>query len=202
MNISSLQVVRSQRSPFASDPMFRYFFGDQMARAAGLAESRLRRGRVERRLHPHQQPRRRRRARPGVGRHVRQARAQGEDHRHRRVDRPGAAQDRGARPAGAAVGGLRQAQGRRVGPRGRQPVPVEPDRHARHRLGARPQPRRQRRDLRRLHPDRRGHQSGQLGRRARQRARRAHRHQHGDLQRIGRLPGQSGSPSRATWRAT
>ena len=31
MNISSLQVVRSQRSPFASDPMFRYFFGDQMA---------------------------------------------------------------------------------------------------------------------------------------------------------------------------
>ena len=30
MNISSL-VVRSQRSPFASDPMFRYFFGDQMA---------------------------------------------------------------------------------------------------------------------------------------------------------------------------
>jgi Do/DeqQ family serine protease len=31
MNISSLQMVRSQRSPFASDPMFRYFFGDQMA---------------------------------------------------------------------------------------------------------------------------------------------------------------------------
>ena len=31
MNISSLQLVRSQRSPFASDPMFRYFFGDQMA---------------------------------------------------------------------------------------------------------------------------------------------------------------------------
>jgi len=30
MNISSL-VTRSQRSPFASDPMFRYFFGDQMA---------------------------------------------------------------------------------------------------------------------------------------------------------------------------
>src|SRR6185295_10922131 len=31
MNITSLQVVRSQNSPFASDPMFRYFFGDQMA---------------------------------------------------------------------------------------------------------------------------------------------------------------------------
>jgi Do/DeqQ family serine protease len=31
MNITSLQVVRTQNSPFASDPMFRYFFGDQMA---------------------------------------------------------------------------------------------------------------------------------------------------------------------------
>jgi Do/DeqQ family serine protease len=31
MNIASLQVVRTQNSPFASDPMFRYFFGDQMA---------------------------------------------------------------------------------------------------------------------------------------------------------------------------
>jgi Do/DeqQ family serine protease len=31
MNIASLQVVRSQSSPFTSDPMFRYFFGDQMA---------------------------------------------------------------------------------------------------------------------------------------------------------------------------
>ena len=31
MNISSLQVVRTQGSPFYSDPMFRYFFGDQMA---------------------------------------------------------------------------------------------------------------------------------------------------------------------------
>ena len=31
MNITSLQVVRTQNSPFATDPMFRYFFGDQMA---------------------------------------------------------------------------------------------------------------------------------------------------------------------------
>ena len=31
MNITSLQVVRTQNSPFASDPLFRYFFGDQMA---------------------------------------------------------------------------------------------------------------------------------------------------------------------------
>jgi Do/DeqQ family serine protease len=31
MNISSLQVVRTQNSPFNSDPLFRHFFGDQMA---------------------------------------------------------------------------------------------------------------------------------------------------------------------------
>jgi Do/DeqQ family serine protease len=31
MNIASLQQVRTQNSPFASDPMFRYFFGDQLA---------------------------------------------------------------------------------------------------------------------------------------------------------------------------
>jgi Do/DeqQ family serine protease len=30
MNISSLQVVRQANSPFASDPLFRYFFGDDM----------------------------------------------------------------------------------------------------------------------------------------------------------------------------
>ena len=31
MNIASLQIVRSQNTPFASDPLFRYCFGDQMA---------------------------------------------------------------------------------------------------------------------------------------------------------------------------
>jgi hypothetical protein len=31
MNITSLMQVRTPNSPFASDPMFRYFFGDQMA---------------------------------------------------------------------------------------------------------------------------------------------------------------------------
>jgi serine protease Do len=31
MNITSLQVVRTQNSPYNSDPLFRYFFGDQMA---------------------------------------------------------------------------------------------------------------------------------------------------------------------------
>jgi serine protease Do len=29
MNITSLQIVRQQNSPFASDPLFRYFFGDR-----------------------------------------------------------------------------------------------------------------------------------------------------------------------------
>ena len=45
------------------------------------------------------------------------------------------------------------------------------------------------RRLRGLHPDRRRHQPGQLGRRAHQRARRAHRHQHRDLLAERRLPG-------------
>jgi serine protease Do len=31
MNIASLQVVRAENSPFATDPLFRHFFGDQMA---------------------------------------------------------------------------------------------------------------------------------------------------------------------------
>jgi serine protease Do len=31
MNITSLQIVRSQNTPFATDPLFRYFFGDPMA---------------------------------------------------------------------------------------------------------------------------------------------------------------------------
>lgn len=30
VNVSSLQVVRSPRSPFANDPFFRYFFGDEL----------------------------------------------------------------------------------------------------------------------------------------------------------------------------
>ena len=39
-----------------------------------------------------------------------------------------------------AVGRLVEAEGRRVGARDRQSVPAQSDRHARHRLGARPQP--------------------------------------------------------------
>ena len=40
MNITSLQVVRTQNSPFASDPMFRYFFGDPRWRRRATASRR------------------------------------------------------------------------------------------------------------------------------------------------------------------
>src|SRR3954463_14988431 len=39
MNISSLQVVRQQNSPFASDPLFRYFFGDDASGRSRIAQS-------------------------------------------------------------------------------------------------------------------------------------------------------------------
>ena len=65
-NISSLQVVRRPNSPFANDPFFRYFFGDQdvfgsrdrrsLSLGSGVIVSR-------RRLRRHQQPCRRRRRR-------------------------------------------------------------------------------------------------------------------------------------------
>ena len=62
----------------------------------------------------------------------------GAGRRRRSSHRPGAAEDQRARPADHAVGRFEQAEGRRVGAGDRQPVPAEPDRHARHRLGARP----------------------------------------------------------------
>ena len=58
-----------------------------------------------------------------------------------------------------------------------------------------------RRRLRRLHPDRCGHQSRQLRRRADQRARRADRDQHRHLQPDRRLPGSRLRRARAIWRA-
>jgi Do/DeqQ family serine protease len=39
MNISSLNVVRQQNSPFASDPLFRYFFGDDVAPRSRVSQS-------------------------------------------------------------------------------------------------------------------------------------------------------------------
>ena len=72
--------------------------------------------------------------------------------------------------------------------RHRQSVRRRPDRHHRHRQRHGPrQPRH--RGLRGLHPDRRRHQSRQLGRRARGRRGPAHRHQHRHLQPQRRQPG-------------
>ena len=133
------------------------------------AEPRLGRHRLGRRLRPHQQPRRRRRGAPRSSvaladkREMRGARSSasttGPTSALLKVDARG--------PADAAVGRLVEAQGRRVGAGDRQPVPAEPDGHARHRQRARPQPNVGIADLRGLHPDRRGDQSRQLGRRAR-----------------------------------
>ncbi len=58
----------------------------------------------------------------------------------------------------------RQAAGRRLGDHRRQPVRPGRHRHGGHHLGLWPRPGRQLVDLRRLHPDRRADQPGQLGR--------------------------------------
>ena len=63
-NISSVQVVRRSASPFANDPFFQYFFGDQgemFGRSRARAEPGLGRRHFSRRLRRHQQPRDRRR---------------------------------------------------------------------------------------------------------------------------------------------
>ena len=91
-------------------------------------------------------------------------------------------------PAGGPVGRFLEAEGRRMGARDRQPVPIEPDGDARDRVGAGAREHR-RGGIRRLHPDRRGHQPRKLRRRADQRPRRADRHQYRHLQSDGRIPG-------------
>ena len=96
-NISSTQIVRGANSPFENDPFFRYFFGDDDPfgnRERARAEPRVRGDRLGRRLPAHQQPRHRRRGRPGVGRARRQARDAGQGRRRRRVDRHRGAQGR------------------------------------------------------------------------------------------------------------
>ena len=62
-NISSVQVVRRSASPFANDPFFQYFFGDQddlFGRSRAAAEPGLGRRDFGRRLRRHQQARDRR----------------------------------------------------------------------------------------------------------------------------------------------
>ena len=192
-NISSMQPPRRRTSPFAGDPFFEQFFGDMDAfggRAQPQYSLGLGRGRLRRWLHPDQRPRARRagtrhRSPRDAGRQARVARAgdrRGSGHRHR------AGQDQRPQPGGHPVGRFQPAQDRRVGAGHRQPVSTEPDRHARHRLGAGPDQPGHRR-VRGLHPDRCRHQPRQLRRRADQQPRRAHRHQHGDLHREPRLSG-------------
>ena len=115
-------------------------------------------------------------------------------------DRPRAAEDRRAEPAGDPVGRLVEAEGRRMGAGDRQPVSAQPDRHARHRQRARPRQRRHRR-LRGLHPDRRRHQPGQLRRRADQQRAASWSASTPRSSARAAATRASASPCRATWRA-
>ena len=105
--------------------------------------------------------------------------------RHRREDRPRAAQDR-CRRQEVHLRQVRRGRGprRRLGRRRRQSVRPRRHGHRRHRLG--PRPRDRRRPLRRLPADRRGGQPRQLGRPDLQPQRRSHRRQHRDLLAVGR----------------
>ena len=171
------------------NPFFQMFYGDRSGAAAD--EPRLGRHRLGRRLHPDEQPRHRQtRDADDQGHAAGRPRAAGASS-SASTPSPTWRSSRSTRQNldAAAVGRLEQAARRRVGAGGRQSVRVQPDGHARHRLGRRTGHDPQLGDLQRLHPDRRGDQPGQLGRRARQQPRRARRHQHDDLQRDGRLPG-------------
>ena len=105
--------------------------------------------------------------------------------RHRSEDRPRA--DQGRRRRRVPVRHVRRqgAAHRRLGGGGRQSVRPRRHRDGRHRVGARP--RHRRRSLRRLHPDRRADQQGQLGRPGVRRRRQRDRRQHGDLLAVRRL---------------
>ena len=130
-----------------------------------------------------------------VHRHAdRQARVQGPHHRRRQAHRRGGGQDRGHRPALREDRRREPPQGRRMGDGHRLAVRAGEHRHRRHRQRQAARHRR----LPALHPDRRGHQPGQLGRPAAQPARRGGGHQLADLQPLGRLHGHLASPSRST----
>ena len=98
-NISSIQVVRRPNSPFANDPFFQYFFGDDRARCSATRTATSRAsaracvisadGYVVTNNHVVGEGD----AEVTVTVGDRRERA-GEDHRRRLVDRPGAAQDR------------------------------------------------------------------------------------------------------------
>ena len=147
-------------------------------------------------VHPHEQSRGDRRSAahqpagsggPRVDRRRQAGTGRGRDRRGS-GHRPRAAQGGCAQPAHDSVGRFVGAQSGRVGAGDRQPVSVEPECVARHRLRDRPhQPGHP--GLRGFRADRCRDQPGQFGRRARERPRRAGRHQHGHLQPERRLSG-------------
>ena len=179
VNVYASQQVKAA-SPFAGDPFFEQFFGGQAPRAgavrAGFGGHRRPEG-----LHRHQLPCHSG-CRRGEGRDLRRAGIRLQGAAQGRVARSCRSQDRWrCRFPGHPDRRFRRAGGRRSRAGHRQSVRRRPDDDQRHRLGAGALAYR-RVGFRLLHPDRRGDQSGQFGRRADQHERAAGRHQHRDLQ--------------------
>ena len=111
-NISSLQVVRTPqlavRERSVLPLLLRRRRAVRIARPP-FAQPRLRRHHLGRRLRRHQQPRRRRERPRDHGRAGRQARDQGQGHRHRSGHRHRAAEDRRHRPARSSRGAIRRS---------------------------------------------------------------------------------------------
>ena len=127
-----LQAVRHARRPGRRAMRRRRAIPASHDHGAGLRLLHL-----GRRLHRHQQPRRRPRDRSD-GDHLRRQDARRQGDRHRRQDRPRAAEGHGLGNLSVREVRAPHAARRRLGDRGRQPV--RPRRHGdrRHRLGARP----------------------------------------------------------------